>query len=302
MEQESLVRDTKVIAVGNQKGGVGKSTNCCHLAAALGERGKLCLVWDLDVNCGATRHFGIPPDTYFGTFELVTGEEEPDSIILTSDDEDVNLPENVHLIAAGRNLEGLDGALGPDHKFFPAGILIDPLKKLYGRYDYIFLDTAPSVHTTTLAAYIAANYFILSTTPQRFSVEGLQDAARDIQAAIRRGNSTLRVLGVVVSDVDKRTRLARLHLELIENVFRREEGQPSAMFETIISRSTMIGEAQRHGQTLFQVEPTHKVTHQYRKLAEEVEKRLEAFKTAPEAGEGASHTSRGVREASRVNG
>jgi nitrogenase subunit NifH len=64
----------------------------------------------------------------------------------------------------------------------------------------------------------------------------------------------------------------------------------------------MIGEAQRHGQTLFQVEPTHKVTDQYRKLAEEVEKRLEAFKTAGEAGEGASNNPRGVREASRVNG
>jgi chromosome partitioning protein len=302
MEQENLTRDTKVIAVGNQKGGVGKSTNCCHLAAALGERGRLCLVWDLDVNCGATRHFGIPPDTYFGTFELVTGEEDPDSIILTGDDEDVNLPENVHLIAAGRNLEGLDGALGPDHKFFPAGILIDPLKRLSGRYDYIFLDTAPSVHTTTLAAYIAADYFILSTTPQRFSVEGLQDAARDIQAAIRRGNSKLRVLGVIVSDVDKRTRIARLHLELIDKVFRREPSQPSAMFETIISRSTVIGEAQTHGQTLFQVEPTHKVTDQYRKLAEEVEQRLAAFKAAAQPGEEASHTSGGIKEATRVNG
>jgi cellulose biosynthesis protein BcsQ len=93
-----------------------------------------------------------------------------------------------------------------------------------------------------------------------------------------------------------------LHLQLIENVFRREPGQPSAMFETIISRSTMIGEAQRHGQTLFQVEPTHKVTDQYRKLAEEVEKRLEAFKAVAEAGEGAAHASGSPKEASRANG
>jgi nitrogenase subunit NifH len=64
----------------------------------------------------------------------------------------------------------------------------------------------------------------------------------------------------------------------------------------------MIGEAQRHGQTLFQVEPTHKVTHQYRKLAAEVEKRLEAFKTVAEGGERTSSISRSVREASRVNG
>jgi chromosome partitioning protein len=281
MERQHPPRDTKVIAVGNQKGGVGKTTNACHISAALGELGRLCLIWDLDVNCGATRHFGIPPETYWGTFELLTGEDDLDSIIITDRLRDVDLPKNVHLIPAGRNLEGLDGALGPDHKFFPAGVLLDPIKELRGHYDYIFLDTAPSVLTTTLGAYMAADYFILSTTPQRFSIAGLEDAARDIQAAIRRGNAKLRVLGVVVSDVDTRTRLARLHIDLIEDLFRRGPGQRSAMFETIISRSTVIGEAQRLGKTIFQTDPSHKVTEQYRKLASELEQRLAAFAVMP---------------------
>jgi chromosome partitioning protein len=281
MERQHPPRDTKVIAVGNQKGGVGKTTNACHISAALGELGRLCLIWDLDVNCGATRHFGIPPETYWGTFELLTGEDDLDSIIITDRLRDVDLPKNVHLIPAGRNLEGLDGALGPDHKFFPAGVLLDPIKELRGHYDYIFLDTAPSVLTTTLGAYMAADYFILSTTPQRFSIAGLEDAARDIQAAIRLGNAKLRVLGVVVSDVDTRTRLARLHIDLIEDLFRRGPGQRSAMFETIISRSTVIGEAQRQGKTIFQTDPTHKVTEQYRKLASELEQRLAAFAAMP---------------------
>jgi chromosome partitioning protein len=281
MERHHPPRDTKVIAVGNQKGGVGKTTNACHISAALGELGRLCLIWDLDVNCGATRHFGIPPETYWGTFELLTGEDDLDSIIITDRLRDVDLPKNVHLIPAGRNLEGLDGALGPDHKFFPAGVLLDPIKELRGHYDYIFLDTAPSVLTTTLGAYMAADYFILSTTPQRFSIAGLEDAARDIQAAIRLGNAKLRVLGVVVSDVDTRTRLARLHIDLIEDLFRRGPGQRSAMFETIISRSTVIGEAQRQGKTIFQTDPTHKVTEQYRQLASELEQRLAAFAAMP---------------------
>jgi chromosome partitioning protein len=281
MERQHPPRDTKVIAVGNQKGGVGKTTNACHISAALGELGRLCLIWDLDVNCGATRHFGIPPETYWGTFELLTGEDDLDSIIITDRLRDVDLPKNVHLIPAGRNLEGLDGALGPDHKFFPAGVLLDPIKELRGHYDYIFLDTAPSVLTTTLGAYMAADYFILSTTPQRFSIAGLEDAARDIQAAIRLGNAKLRVLGVVVSDVDTRTRLARLHIDLIEDLFRRGPGQRSAMFETIISRSTVIGEAQRLGKTIFQTDPSHKVTEQYRKLASELEQRLAAFAVMP---------------------
>jgi chromosome partitioning protein len=281
MERQHPPRDTKVIAVGNQKGGVGKTTNACHISAALGELGRRCLIWDLDVNCGATRHFGIPPETYWGTFELLTGEDDLDSIIITDRLRDVDVPKNVHLIPAGRNLEGLDGALGPDHKFFPAGVLLDPIKELRGHYDYIFLDTAPSVLTTTLGAYMAADYFILSTTPQRFSIAGLEDAARDIQAAIRLGNAKLRVLGVVVSDVDTRTRLARLHIDLIEDLFRRGPGQRSAMFETIISRSTVIGEAQRLGKTIFQTDPSHKVTEQYRKLASELEQRLAAFAVMP---------------------
>src|SRR6266446_1892901 len=301
MERQHPPRDTKVIAVGNQKGGVGKTTNACHISAALGELGRLCLIWDLDVNCGATRHFGIPPETYWGTFELLTGEDDLDSIIITDRLRDVDVPKNVHLIPAGRNLEGLDGALGPDHKFFPAGVLLDPIKELRGHYDYIFLDTAASVLTTTLGAYMAADYFILSTTPQRFSIAGLEDAARDIQAAIRRGNAKLRVLGVVVSDVDTRTRLARLHVDLIGDLFRSGPDQPSAMFETIISRSTVIGEAQRQGKTVFQTEPDHKVTEQYRNLARELEQRLATFETVSVDGQ-ASQQPLNRPEGARANG
>jgi len=301
MKLQSSLRHTKVIAVGNQKGGVGKTTNTCHIAAALGEMGRLCLVWDLDVNCGATRHFGIPPETYWGTYELLTGEDDLDSIIITSRIRDVDLPENVHLIAAGRDLENLDGSLGPDHKFFPGGVLLEPVKALRGRYDYIFLDTAPSVTTPTLGAYIAADYFILSTTPQRFSVAGLEDAARDISAAIRRGNTKLRVLGVIVSDVDTRTRLARLHVDLIGDLFRSGPDQPSAMFETIISRSTVIGEAQRQGKTVFQTEPDHKVTEQYRNLARELEQRLATFETVAVDGQ-ASQQPLNRPEGVRANG
>jgi chromosome partitioning protein len=229
------------------------------------------------MNFGATRHFGIAGGAYWGTFELLTGQDEIDNVIITETDEDIELPPNVHLITADRNLEGLDKALGAEHKFFPAGILIEPLKQLRGRYDYIFLDTAPSAATPTLAAYMASDFFILSTTPQTFAIKGLEDAVADIKAAIRQGNQKLLVLGVILSDVDKRLRLARLHMGLVEELFRQQPGQPSAKFQTIISRSTIIGEAQKLGKTIFQTHPTHKVTEQYRALAHEVESRLDAF-------------------------
>jgi chromosome partitioning protein len=283
MDEENIVRDTKVIALGNQKGGVGKTTNCVQLATALGEMGRQCLIWDLDMNFGATRHFGIAGSAYWGTFELLTGQDEIDNVIITESDEDVEFPPNVHLITADRNLEGLDKALGAEHKFFPAGILLEPLKQLRGRYDYIFLDTAPSAATPTLAAYMAADFFVLSTTPQTFAIKGLEDAVADIKAAIRQGNNKLLVLGVILSDVDKRLRLARLHMGLVEELFRQQPGQPSAKFDTIISRSTVVGEAQKLGKSIFQTHPTHKVADQYRALAREVENRLVEFARAQAA-------------------
>ena len=89
---------TWVIAIGNQKGGVAKTTNTAHIAAALGRLGRKVLVWDLDVNYGLTSHFGIPPMAYSGTFHVLTGEREPEDIILTHDDPDIELPDGVHLI------------------------------------------------------------------------------------------------------------------------------------------------------------------------------------------------------------
>jgi chromosome partitioning protein len=274
MEEQSGTKNTYVIAVGNQKGGVGKTTNTVHMAAALGEKGYRCLVWDLDVNFGATRHFGIGNETYWGTYEVLAGDEMVEEVIIPDTWADVKLPKNLHLITAARNLEGIEKVLGSEHKFFPAGILLSHVKRLRGKYDFIFLDTAPSVTTTTLAAYMAADLFILSTTPQKFAIQGLQDAAADISAAVRQGNSTLRVLGVVVSDVDLRTRLARTHIELIEDLFRATPDLPSARFQTTISRSTVVGESQKLGQCLFQTHPQHQVTEQYRKLACEIETRL----------------------------
>ena len=83
MEQDQLGRETRIIAVGNQKGGVAKTTNTVHLATALGEMGRRCLIWDLDMNHGATLHFGIPSEGFLGTFEVLIGEEQPEDVIIT---------------------------------------------------------------------------------------------------------------------------------------------------------------------------------------------------------------------------
>lgn len=252
---------------------MAKTTNAVHIATALGELGRRCLIWDLDMNHGATLHFGIPSESFLGTFEVLIGEEKPEDVIITNED-DVELPENVHLIAARRNLEKLDQALVAKNKFLiTQDVLIEPLKNLDGLYDFIFLDTAPNATTPTIAAYKATDWFILSAMPDPFAIAGLNDALADIQDAQRHGNRSLNLLGVILSGVDRRTRLANTLNEYVEQIFS-PDGQSSAKFKTTISRSTVIPQAQKQGKTLFQTHPTHMVTEQYREIAIEIEERL----------------------------
>ena len=104
MEQDQLGHETRIIAIGNQKGGVAKTTNTVHLATALGEMGRQCLIWDLDMNHGATLHFGIPSEGFLGTFEVLIGEEQPEDVIITNDDEDVELPEHASTLLKGGHI------------------------------------------------------------------------------------------------------------------------------------------------------------------------------------------------------
>lgn len=267
---------TRVIAVGNQKGGVGKTTNTVHIARALVERGRKVLIIDLDMNHGATRHFGVIPEAFLGSYELLVGEDQASNLVLTSKEEDVSLPENLHLIPAARKLEGIDQALAHKSKFIaPREVLNTPIASLRGIYDYIFLDTAPNATTPTIASYLTADYFILSAMPDPFAIAGLNDALADISDAQRRGNPKLVLLGVVLSGVDKRTSLANSLSDFVEKTFRVGDAAESMKFQTSIGRSTVIPQTQKVGKTLFETHSTHKVTDQYRALAKEIEERLE---------------------------
>lgn len=272
---------THVIAVGNQKGGVGKTTNTVHIARSLVERGRKVLIIDLDMNHGATRHFGVVPEAFMGSFEMLLGDEQPADLVLSAGDEDIALPPGLHLIPASRKLEGIDQALGQKSKFIsPREVLTAPLSALRGIYDFIFLDTAPNATTPTIASYMAADYFILSAMPDPFAIAGLNDALTDISDAQRRGNARLRLLGVVLSGVDKRTTLANSLTDFVEKSFQTGKGMASMKFRTTIGRSTVIPQTQKLGRTLFETHPTHKVTEEYRALAAELEERLAALERA----------------------
>lgn len=268
-------RRAQIIAVGNQKGGVGKTTNTVHIAAALGERGRKCLIIDLDPNDTATRHFGIEGEAFLGSYELLTGDESADSLAMTETEEEFDFPKGVHLIPSRRKLESIDDVLPEKHgKFYsPRDILMEPLSSVISKYDYILLDTAPNSNVPTKAAYLAADWFILTAMPEPFAVTGLTDALRDIQDAQRKLNPNLRLLGVIIAGVDKRTNLSNSLTEYVQAAFATPDGE-SAKFRTIISRSTVIPSAQKAGKTVFQTHPDHAVADQYRALATEIEDRI----------------------------
>jgi chromosome partitioning protein len=284
MIDEAHNRNTQVIAIGNQKGGVGKTTNTVHLARALAERGRKVLVWDLDMNSGATKHFGIPTDGFMGTFEVLIGDEEPLDVILTHEEEGISLPENLHVIPSRRRLEAIDETLAMKNKFLArSDVLLGPIATLRGRYDYIFLDTAPNATAPTVASYKVADWFILSAIPDPFAIDGLRDAMLDIQAVQQYGNPKLRILGVVLSAADERTRLARTLAQYVNTSFRLTPDDPESIrFKTVINRSTVIPTAQKEGKTVFETDPIHKVTEQYRALAVEVEGRIALAQQATE--------------------
>lgn len=278
-------RDTQVVAVGNQKGGVCKSTLTVNLAASLGAMGRRCLVIDLDANCGATRSLGVPT-TWMGTFEALLGTEEADQLVLRTDvEEGIALPPNVELLPANRKLEELDRVFRErrENKFRdPTDALVRssagtaaPLELFRGQYDYIFLDTAPNAASPTIAAYKSADWFLLSMTPDKLAYEALVDALTDILAVRDSGNPNLCLLGVVLSQIDRRTTLAERYIARIRKEFGKADQQGA--FETTISRSVVVSKANEAGEALRVFDPKHKVTVQYDELAKEVESRIHSI-------------------------
>jgi chromosome partitioning protein len=145
--QAEKTRHGIVIGIGNQKGGVGKSTNTVHLAAALGEKGHQVLVIDLDPSAGATKHLGIPPNGFAGTLELLTTGETPQTLAISE-----GMPANVHLIPTRAELAELESLLS---KYVDRTSLLDrALTLARPHYDFVLLDTPPNPRRSRPSARI----------------------------------------------------------------------------------------------------------------------------------------------------
>ncbi len=274
---------TVVIGIGNQKGGVGKTTMTVQLACALAEIGRKILIIDLDVNAGSTKHFGIKPEAFLGTFEVMLGEEDPLDVVVTKDDKtsdtgregENNLVENVDLICGGRKLEQLDERLRmKKSKFDPApphDCLKDVIEKLRGHYDYVFLDTPPSAPLPIIAAYKAADGFLLVAIPEGLAIQGLTEALHDIEEVKKYGNEKLQLVGITIGAVESRTRLSRELVAYVAGTFKEHQLLP------VIPRSTIIPTAQTQEKTIFQVDNSHPICEAFRELSRSFEANIEKF-------------------------
>ena len=254
-----------VVAVGNQKGGVGKSTNTVHLAAALGERGYRVLIIDLDPTAGSTKLLGVETEDYQGTVELLLGQGSIQDLAITE-----NMPKGVELVPARMELSTLETQLSKNRFLDKTSILDEPLKEARKVYDYIFLDTPPSPwDVTTVAAYATTDWFLLSVFPQPLAIGGLTDAINDIAQVRKTKNRHLEVLGVIICAVKRTSKLWEEIEGLIKTFF------PGRGFDAVISQSVVIERLSGEGKTLFQDKKLskHKVADEYRALAKEIEYR-----------------------------
>lgn len=247
----------RIIAVANQKGGVGKTTTTINLSACLAEQGQKVLVIDVDPQGNTTSGLGIDKNNTENTvYELMLGEASIDDCIYKSvmDDLDV-IPSNVNLAGAEIDLIDID-----DREY----ILKKIVNSLKEKYDFILLDCPPSLSMLTVNAMTAANTVLVPIQCEYYALEGLSQLIRTINLVKQKLNPELEIEGVVFTMYDARTNLS---LQVVENV---KANLRQTVYKTIIPRNIRLAEAPSHGLPINLYDSKSAGAESYRLLAEEV--------------------------------
>lgn len=248
----------RVIAVANQKGGVGKTTTSINLAASLAECGKKVLIIDMDPQGNTTSGFGIDKDSLeHSIYEMLTGDCDIRDCIIEK-----VLFDNLSLIGSNVNLSGAEIELiGIDRKEF---ILKNALSDIRDDYDFVIIDCPPSLNMLTVNALSASDTVLVPIQCEYYALEGLSQLIHTINLVKSRLNNKLEMEGVVFTMYDARTNLS---LQVVENV---KDNLKQKIYKTIIPRNVRLAEAPSHGKPVNLYDPRSSGAEAYRTLAEEV--------------------------------
>lgn len=250
----------KVIAIANQKGGVGKTTTSVNLAAALAILEKKVLLIDADPQANATSGLGISvDDKKLGTYELLEHTATIEQTIVKTNVAHLDIiPSHIDLVAI--EIELVDKK---EREF----MLKKALKSVQNQYDYILIDCAPSLGLITLNALTAANSIIIPIQCEYFALEGLGKLLNTIKSVQKIHNRDLDIEGLLLTMYDARLRLSNQVVEEVKKHF------GTMVFKTIIQRNIRLSEAPSYGENIIEYDATSKGAQNYLSLAEEVLKK-----------------------------
>ena len=247
----------RIIAVANQKGGVGKTTTAINLSAALAELEQNVLVMDVDPQGNTTSGFGLDKNELEKTiYELMLGEYDIEECIIENVLDNLSiLPSNVELAAAEIEL------IGVEEKEY---ILKKAVKKIRDKYDFIIIDCPPSLNMLTVNAMTTADTVLVPIQCEYYALEGLSQLLHTVELVKQRLNPELEMEGVVFTMYDARTNLS---LQVVENV---KNNLNQTIYKTIIPRNVRLAEAPSHGLPINKYDPKSAGAESYQLLAEEV--------------------------------
>ncbi len=250
----------RIIAVANQKGGVGKTTTAINLAACLAVKGKKVLLIDMDPQGNTTSGLGIDKTELENSiYDLMIGESSIRDCIIENVFEDMDMiPTNVDLAAAEIEL------IGVERKEY---ILKDEIDFIKNKYDYIIIDCPPALSMLTINAMTTADSVIVPIQCEYYALEGLSQLIHTINLVSERLNPQLKIEGVVFTMYDSRTNLS---LQVVENV---RNNMGKNVYDSIIPRNIRLAEAPSYGMPIIQYDPKSSGAEAYMALAAEVIKK-----------------------------